>query len=655
MMQLKALALWNADGALRRVDLRLGALNVITGESQTGKSALIDIVRWCLGSSELRVPAGPIADTVTYFGLLATVRGTEVFLGRPAPPAGQITATAAQLEIGLADFPPPDGLSPNTNGQTVRDWLGQELGIEANEHEPPTISTRRALEAGFVHALYYCFQRQDEIANQRHLFHHQSEEFVPQAIRDTLPYFLGAAGPEDVRRRAELRRARRDLRAAETELERVSQISQEGLGQAVAVLREAASVGLVQLAGEVTSLALARELLAAARDAPSAAAPRGARGEEWDRLQHEKADLTDEARRVRDQVRLLDAFVHDDATFEDELHEQGARLQSVIAVPRQNEEEADRCPVCASALDEATPTARTLLTSLAEIDAQIGGVERDRPQLVRARESLLDRERQLAERRDANRAALDALAAQEELVARHRDTLNVQAYVRGRIDEYLRATAAAEEPQLAALRAGVDALRAAVEQLEEEVDPALTRERANSMLNVAGRDMTEWARRLGLEHSEQEVRIDLTRLTVVADTTEGPIWMDRRIGSGKNWVGYHLVSYLALQRWFISHRRPVPSFVIFDQPTQAFFPPDQPIGQTHDLRDADRRDAIEQFRLMYDVVAQLDGALQVIVLDHADFTEEEWFQSSVVQRWRDGDKLIPAAWISALRRDENGS
>jgi hypothetical protein len=40
------------------------------------------------------------------------------------------------------------------------------------------------------------------------------------------------------------------------------------------------------------------------------------------------------------------------------------------------------------------------------------------------------------------------------------------------------------------------------------------------------------------------------------------------------------------------------------------------------------------------MVAAQGGALQLIVLDHADFSDE-WFQDSVVQRWRDGDALIP--------------
>lgn len=39
-----------------------------------------------------------------------------------------------------------------------------------------------------------------------------------------------------------------------------------------------------------------------------------------------------------------------------------------------------------------------------------------------------------------------------------------------------------------------------------------------------------------------------------------------------NWVGYRLTGYLALPHFFIEHARPVPSFIVLDQPSQAFFP-----------------------------------------------------------------------------------
>lgn len=52
---------------------------------------------------------------------------------------------------------------------------------------------------------------------------------------------------------------------------------------------------------------------------------------------------------------------------------------------------------------------------------------------------------------------------------------------------------------------------------------------------------------------------------------------------------------------------------------------------------------MELYRLMYDVVRQLDGKLQIIALDHADF-EDEWFADSVEHRWRGGETLIPGSW-----------
>jgi hypothetical protein len=48
--------------------------------------------------------------------------------------------------------------------------------------------------------------------------------------------------------------------------------------------------------------------------------------------------------------------------------------------------------------------------------------------------------------------------------------------------------------------------------------------------------MTTWAQQLDLEHSGDGALIDLDRLTIVADTPNGPAYMDAGgIGSGMNW------------------------------------------------------------------------------------------------------------------------
>jgi hypothetical protein len=47
------------------------------------------------------------------------------------------------------------------------------------------------------------------------------------------------------------------------------------------------------------------------------------------------------------------------------------------------------------------------------------------------------------------------------------------------------------------------------------------------------------ARALQLEHSEVPVRLDLSRRTVMAGTTAGPVALNE-MGGGENWLGYHL-------------------------------------------------------------------------------------------------------------------
>jgi hypothetical protein len=61
-------------------------------------------------------------------------------------------------------------------------------------------------------------------------------------------------------------------------------------------------------------------------------------------------------------------------------------------------------------------------------------------------------------------------------------------------------------------------------------------------------------------------------LTVVADTLDGPVPLSR-MGSGENWVGYHVLAHLTLHKWFRQKNRRVPGFVIFDHPSQAHYPP----------------------------------------------------------------------------------
>jgi hypothetical protein len=62
---------------------------------------------------------------------------------------------------------------------------------------------------------------------------------------------------------------------------------------------------------------------------------------------------------------------------------------------------------------------------------------------------------------------------------------------------------------------------------------------------------------------------DLTIRVIHADRSDY-LW---EIGSGANWLAYHVAVTLALQRFFLEQpQHPVPGLLIYDQPSQVYFP-----------------------------------------------------------------------------------
>jgi hypothetical protein len=220
-VQLLSIVLYNHDGRRRVIQFDLGALNVVTGVPRTGKSALLTIVEYCQGRDAMRVPAGPISETVAWYGALWQLEsGARAFVGRPAPSSGRASTRLAMLEFGGDNLVPPafDRLEVNTDSDALRQQLGRRIGIEESVAEPAPGSLRSSYEVNLGHATWLCLQGQTEIANANQLFHRQGEQGIDQALKDTLPYFLGAVPNDQALKQARLRDARRNLQRAETAL-----------------------------------------------------------------------------------------------------------------------------------------------------------------------------------------------------------------------------------------------------------------------------------------------------------------------------------------------------------------------------------------------------------------------------------------------------
>ncbi|WP_116968895.1 DUF3732 domain-containing protein [Blastomonas sp. UPD001] len=242
---------------------------------------------------------------------------------------------------------------------------------------------------------------------------------------------------------------------------------------------------------------------------------------------------------------------------------------------------------------------------------------------------------------DGSAAALLRMR-ENEILRVQQDSFILQARTTGKITQYVETASTADTSS--GLKSAIAASRIRVAALERELDAEAMKEKLDAFLNIIGRYMTQYSDDLELEHRGSQLRLDIRALTVVADTLDGPVPLFR-MGSGENWVGYHVLAHLALHKWFRQKKRPVPGFIIFDQPSQAHYPPDRDAeGSIDGLSDEDQTAVLQLFKLAADAAAELAPELQIIIMDHADL-KPEWFATAVIERWRKGEKLIPASWL----------
>ena len=645
-MQLVSLGVYSRDGARRDVQFRLGSLNILTGKSKTGKSAILDIAEFCLGRDRVTIPTGVISDKAAWYYLIVQFASERVLICRPNP-AGASTAHA-MVRIGGEDLAPPAFVELEVNADTdvVRDTLTERLGIESFTIDSGPSSLRAAFDVTVRQALFYCFQNQGEIASRDVLFHRQVDRDVFATIRETLPYFLGAATPEQAAIQRQLLAARRSLRrvlntisSAEGDLEqqdgRVAHLIQSAV--TLGVLPSGSSLGAAQ--GSV------RALLEQVRD--HVETEEAAMGEELAsirrRLALEDRTVRAQIREIDNQIELLERFASEQAGAEREARYQEERLRAVdvmLGPADLIDGDVTVCPVCEQRMEHPDETISELRHSLELLQSRLASSTGIAARRAAALERLASSRAPLVDALRENLVELDAVAQQESAVANGRERRERIAFLQGRVSQELE-RGVDVGGDMAQLRADERRYRGQVAHLEDIAEQDSPDVALREAIDSISELMTDYARAMQLEGSEYFVRLDPVQLTVAVQTPGGRVPLER-MGSAENWVGYHLVAHLALHQWFVTNARPVPRFVMFDQPTQAFFP-EEVVDAAND-ENADWEAVRRQFTLMHEVVDALKGDLQVIVSDHANLADD-WFQDAVIDNWRNGVALIPSDWL----------
>ena len=645
-LQIRSISIYSRDRERRDVNFDLGALNIVTGASKTGKSALLDIVDYCWGRDECTVPEGEIRKGVSWFAVHFDKDGEGILIARKNPGPARRASDETYFARGVDELPADaNGFHKNTTSNGLRTQLSATLGISENIHVPEEGSTRRPLEATSRHAILFCLQAQDEIANRRLMFHRQGEQFFPQAIRDALPYFLGAVDEDQLLALKRYQDVRTRLRRLEREYAEAQAITQDASNARRGLLEEGRRAGLVPPDAQPEDasgvLALLREATAPQPMAFSTVDdPEG----DLSALDDRRRSLLQQLQDLREEIADVERLSREASEFEGEAREQEARLASVGLIADAGQDDGETCPLCESHLTVSVPAVAQIRASLANVQTQLRSVRRDAPRLQERLAGLESRRAALNDRLRSVQTDISKRIQDNERLRLEQHQFAEHARVAGRIAYYLENTAAVAEDS--ALPRHLEQLRAEVRELEAALDDDATQERILTSLNLLGRDLTDFATQLGLEHGENPLRLDLKRLTVLADTDDGPLSL-AQMGSGENWVGYHVAAHLSLHRLFRRRGRPVPGLLMLDQPSQAHYPPERDDGgRIDELTDEDQAAVRQLFGLLHRYCGELAPDMQIIVADHVELLDD-WFRDSMVERWRDGVALVPKSWLGA--------
>jgi hypothetical protein len=310
-------------------------------------------------------------------------------------------------------------------------------------------------------------------------------------------------------------------------------------------------------------------------------------------------------------------------------------------------------PVCGANHAEANPRLVELQTIAREWKSLSASVRSAPPkldqELAALRQQLRDREAAITAARQKRRI-LEARSA--EFAAQRQRIRQIYLFI-GRVEQALENVAASRN--VAELREQVRALEEKIAELRRQLDPRMQQSRLGAALDTVSSKIANYATLLQLEHANENVRLNVRELTLQFSPLSGRTDFLLEVGSGQNWVGYHVATLLALHEHFVRLSvNPVPEFLVIDQPSQVYFPeawPSMDVPPDQE-KNVDRSSDIEGVHRIFTALSHfldaVSGEFQLIVTEHAgSITWDGTPHVHVVGNWRQGhdEFLIPAAWL----------
>lgn len=652
------IVLWPKNDALppRIIPFLPDKVNVITGESATGKSSLTAIIDYCLGSGKCAIPVGLIRDVTEWFGVHLKLANTEMIVARRNPGDQQTTTDLYWIE-GL-DLEVENRIAKNGRLDDLKSRLDQAAQLphlELSGDEAVGYASRPS----FRDMAAFNFQPQHIVANPYTLFFKADTTEHREKLRAIFPLVLGAVNASTLAKQRELKDVTKEHDRLRRELDARLEAGKTWEAEIESYYLQAKALGLLPAGASPDATWSLDRYVLELRPVPDSVKnldipeiKEGTGEEAVARLTEilgEEDRLARQIGSVRQRLSKVDQLSASVGEYGATLTDQQDRMLGVGWL-EEKFQSTHKCPVCSAVHEEGNENLGELQRLAHELGVLSNSVAQAPAkldqELAELRKELRSLEQDISKTRQ-KRQFLESRS--QELSAQRQRVRQIYLFV-GRIEQALENLSVSKN--VGDLNERVENLFRRMQELRNELDPRAQRERERAALESVSSRIHDHARDLQLEHAAENVRLNIRELSLQFTSLSGRTDFLWEVGSGQNWVGYHVSCLLALHEHFLSlTSSPVPRFLVIDQPSQVYFPEawpsldDAPGGRSADIEGVHRI-----FSALSKFLEELPEPFQIIVSEHAGaITWQGLNNIHVVANWREGhdDFLIPKAWLGA--------
>lgn len=650
-------------------------INVITGYSKRGKSSIIEIIDYCLGNTESNIPIGKIRDYVEIFALKININGHDAFIARDSPRDSQNSSqNMYYVEIEkkgeYAQFNTNDWILTKENFKENRESIKNILNSKSGFQNIKEINkyNENSITVGFRDTTAFQFQSQSIIANGNTIFYNTDSFTHIDRLKTLFPLVLGYKSYEILILDEEVKILENDEKKLLNKIEDLK------------IRYENWKFELYEYYSEAIKLSLTNEDIDI----------------ENSKVDLIKAELISVVNNVRKNVLLKEGTTVRFSEKLSELENQRSALMRVLTSRKAElskilkfetvkkeyletvhteiknrltpidwfleQQGSDICPFCESKSNLAFEQLQKLKQYNEENNKLIGingsntlSFEKEKIDL----RNIIKEQENIIFEFDKNIEILTTDTKENQ-----NSYQKIYEFV-GKVTNFLKNLSSPDDKyntELSLIQNSLKEKRRSLSNLKKKFDK-------DHSLSKLTKSIKTYVDLLPIENKEYtNVLLDPEKYLgiKIEDSRDNTSSFLNKIGSGSNYMCYHLATMLGLHEFFYNLRLQnrvnyVPSFLILDQPSQVYYPEkiEEKVGKNLKLNieeSEDVKNTRQIFQVCSEFMNRTNNEIQIIILEHAP--KDTWKKIEnikLVEEWRgkdddgiyseDYNALIPKEWL----------